>query len=72
VKAIEEKVAIEKKTDFDKYKSQIVDAIEKEIVGRYYYQKGKTQMGLRNDKEIAEAVTLLNNPAKYKALLGKK
>jgi carboxyl-terminal processing protease len=71
VKLIEEKIAIEKKNDLDKYKAQIISAIEKEIIGRYYYQKGKTQIGLRNDKEIAEAVALLNNPAKYKALLGK-
>jgi carboxyl-terminal processing protease len=71
VKLMEEKIAIEKKNDLDKYKSQIISAIEKEIIGRYYYQKGKTQIGLRNDKEIAEAVALLNNPAKYKALLGK-
>ena len=43
--------------------------IEKEIVGRYYYQKGKIQIGLRNDKEIKEAVKLLNDKEKYASLL---
>jgi len=43
--------------------------IEKEIASRYYYQQGKIKIGLRNDDEIKEAITLLRDEAKYKSLL---
>ncbi len=50
-------------------KTDIVKAIEKEIAGRYYYQKGNVQMGLRNDQEVQEAIKILNDPTRYKGLL---
>lgn len=53
-------------------KDDIVKAIEKEIAGRYYYQKGKVQMGLRNDMEVQEAIRVLNDPARYAKLLQTK
>ncbi len=45
--------------------------IEKEIAGRYYYQRGQVQMGLRNDKEVQEAIAVLNDRARYDAILSK-
>jgi carboxyl-terminal processing protease len=67
--ALENKIIEAKKADLEKNKEAIIDMIEKEIVGRYYYQKGKIQIGLRNDKEIKEAVKLLNDKEKYASLL---
>ena len=61
-----------KKQDLTKYKAEIIDLIEKEIVSRYHYQRGKIQIGLRNDVEIVEAVKLLNDLPKYNSLLGGK
>lgn len=69
IKAIEAKIKAGKKEEVAKYQSAIINILEKEIAGRYYYQKGKTQMGLRNDKEIAEAITILHDPVKYNKLL---
>ncbi len=64
------KVAAEKKVALEKNKSRIVHEMEQEIVGRYYFQRGKVRKGLKNDPEVDEAVRLLNDPARYKALLG--
>lgn len=50
-------------------RTEIIKIIEKEIAGRYYYQKGKVQMGLRNDQEVQEAINVLNDPARYASLL---
>ncbi len=72
VSAIEAKIKAAKKSEMFKYKDAIVDMIEKEIAGRYYYQNGKIQIGLRNDMEIKEAVNVLLDAAKYKKILGKK
>ncbi len=68
-KSIEDKIAAVKKAELTSYKEDILNLIEKEIAGRYFYQKGKLQMGLKNDKEIKEAVKLFDNPTKYKQLL---
>lgn len=69
IKAMEAKIKAGKKEEVTRYQAAIVNLLEKEIAGRYYYQKGKTQMGLRNDKEIAEAITVLHDPVKYNKLL---
>ena len=70
--AIENKIMEAKKNDLYKFKEAIVDQIEKEIASRYYFEKGKIQIGLRNDSEIKEAIALINNPTKYNNLLGNK
>ncbi|MEO6759865.1 MAG: S41 family peptidase [Saprospiraceae bacterium] len=65
-----QKVAAEKKVALEKNKAKIVHEIEQEIVGRYYYQRGKVRKSLKNDPEVDEAVRLLNDPVRYKAMLG--
>ncbi len=68
-KDIEEKIKEAKKKDMYRFQKEISDQIEKEIVSRYYFQKGKIQIGLRNDVEIKEAITVLNDSGKYDTLL---
>ncbi len=72
LKSLENKIIESKKNDLNKHKDAIIDLIEKEIAGRYYFQNGKIQIGLRNDIEIKEAVDLINDPARYKSLLSGK
>jgi carboxyl-terminal processing protease len=69
INALETKLAAAKKAEIRQYKKDIVDLIEKEIASRYYYEKGKIQMGLRNDKEIEEAVKVLRDAARYQKIL---
>lgn len=64
------KMAAEKKLALEKNKARIVHEIEQEIVGRYYFQRGKVRKSLKNDPEVEAAVTLLNDPTRYKQLLG--
>jgi carboxyl-terminal processing protease len=71
LKAIESKIKSDKKNDLMKHKDEIVSEIEREIVARYYFEKGKIKIALRNDLEIQEAIKLLNDGAKYKAILKK-
>ena len=67
--AIEAQVEKEQLATIQNYKNEIINIIEKEIAGRYYYQRGQVQMGLRNDKEVQEAIAVLNDPARYAKLL---
>ena len=69
LKAIQERVDQEQLTAIQQYKDEIISMIEKEIAGRYYYQRGQVQMGLRNDKEVKEAIAVLNDPQRYADLL---
>lgn len=69
IDAIRSNILATKRAELMKYQKPIVDMIEKEIAGRYYYQRGKVQIGLRNDEEVQEAIAVLNNPTRYKSLL---
>jgi len=47
----------------------IKQVLEEEIALRYYNEKGGIEANLGDDKEIAKAVEILNNPTKYKNIL---
>jgi carboxyl-terminal processing protease len=70
--AIEAKVQVDKKNDLQKHKAELVHEIENAIISRYYFEKGMIKMNLRNDAEIDSALKLLDDQAKYNALLRKK
>lgn len=67
--AMEQKILQAKKTALVSYKSVILDLIEREIAGRYYYKTGKIKMTLRNDMEVTEAKKVLLDQNQYKRLL---
>jgi carboxyl-terminal processing protease len=71
LKAIESKIRTDKKNDLIKHKDEIIGEIERQIVARYYFEKGQIKIGLRNDKEIAEAIKLLDDQPRYKSFLKK-
>ena len=55
--------------DLDYNKQYIKRLLENDIVAAYYYQGGAIRNSLRNDKQVKEAVRLLNTPEEYKKLL---
>jgi carboxyl-terminal processing protease len=69
LEAIQAQVDTEQLAAIQSYKAEIINIIEKEIAGRYYYQRGEVQMGLRNDKEVQEAIAILNDPVRYAKIL---
>lgn len=71
IETLENKIIEAKKNDLNNNKEAIIDMIEKEIASRYFYEKGKIEIGLRNDIEIKQAVSLLNNDTEYKKALNK-
>ncbi len=70
IAAMQKKILERKKNDLQNYKTEIINLIEKEIASRYYYQKGKIEVGLKNDPEIKESLKLFADPARYKKLVG--
>jgi carboxyl-terminal processing protease len=59
LKSIVEK---EKATQTRQHEKEILKAIERDMLGRYYYETGLVRHQLKNDPELAEAITVLNNP----------
>jgi len=66
---ITDDIAEAKKNDLIKNKDEIKGLLEDEIASRYYYQKGRIQAELANDKEAEKAIALLNNDTRYDSIL---
>ncbi len=70
IQALQRSIDAAQDNELAQYRDDLIDMIEKEIAGRYFYQRGKVQMGLRNDVEIEEALRILGNPEQYRDILG--
>jgi carboxyl-terminal processing protease len=67
---LEKMVAPDKEKDLKKYKSEIKEFLENEIVSRYYFQNGRLENMLFNyDVEIQKAVQVLTNTSLYTSIL---
>ena len=66
---LEKQLKNEKVKDLDKNRKLIKEALEEEIVLRYYYEKGKIQLRLKRDKDVQEAIKLFADEKRFKALL---
>ena len=58
-----------KNNDIERFKSEIRELLEMEIVTRYFYQKGKIETTIKHDEEIAKAIDVLDNMELYDAIL---
>ncbi|UKN00357.1 S41 family peptidase [Paracrocinitomix mangrovi] len=67
--ALMEKFKPSKERDLQKFKSEITEILEDEIIGRYYFQKGRIEQNMGEDPFILEAVKILNDPSRYKSIL---
>ena len=64
-KALEEKIQPNLKSDLIKFKPEIKEMLEDEIVSRYYYQKGAIRASLKEDKGLQRAIEIVNNNNVY-------
>ena len=72
VKMLGDKFKAEKERELTRHQDEIMHMIEKEIASRYRFEKGKSQINLRNDVDVKEAIALFSDQARYKSLLGQK
>ncbi|MFT5778174.1 MAG: carboxyl-terminal processing protease, partial [Crocinitomicaceae bacterium] len=68
--ALLEKVVPSKERDLEKFKEQLVDLLENEIVSRYYYQTGRAEHRFGNDDFIDASMKILQNSTEYNTILG--
>lgn len=70
LKRLEEQLASSKKNDLNDFRDQIIDMLEKEIVTRYYFEKGAVESNFDSDMDLTEAIKVLNDTEKYNKILG--
>lgn len=58
-----------KQNDLERHKAQIKYYLEKEIVGRYYYQSGEIRYTLVADPDLKAAIEKLKNTEEYRNIL---
>lgn len=65
------KTALEstKKADLDNNKQELKELLEYEIVRRYYFEKGKVEVGFDDDLEWAKTKSIFSNTTEYNGLL---
>jgi carboxyl-terminal processing protease len=69
--SLKERLYHNKDSDLQKFKAEIREVLEKEIVTRYYLAKGAMEATFDDDADIQAAVAVLQDQAKYNKLLGK-
>ncbi len=71
---LEKTLAANKANDLVKNRKDIEELLRSEIVGRYYYQKGRIVANLKNDPDLNRAIEILlntNGKDEYRKILGK-
>lgn len=67
--ALKSKMAATKKNDLQLHKDEIKQVLENEIASRYYYEKGRFEANFKYDKELAEAVKVMQDKEQMASIL---
>lgn len=62
-------LVLDKSDDLMKFKDEIKEILENEIISRYYYQKGRIISSLSKDPSISKAIEVLENRETYTGIL---
>jgi len=71
ISTLEKAIQTAKANDLDVYKNQVRELLEGEILTRYHLEAGEMEATFDDDPDIAEALRVLDDTAKYNKLLGK-
>ncbi|MBU8891161.1 MAG: S41 family peptidase [Bacteroidales bacterium] len=66
---LREKLSNDKEKDLESFKSEIIQFLRDEIVGRYYYEDGQIKTNLKDDIQLHKAIEILNDQMKYNSIL---
>ena len=69
---LESKLKHDVATDVAKHEEILRQMLELDIIAAYYYQAGAIEAGLKYDKQLKEAMRLLQSPGEYRQLLTPK
>ncbi|MFD0766323.1 S41 family peptidase [Mucilaginibacter lutimaris] len=67
--ALKAKMAASKRNDLQLHKAEIKQVLENEIASRYGYEKGRYEANFKYDKELAEAVKIMQDKTQLASIL---
>ena len=67
--ALKLKIMHNKNDDLERNKIEIKRFLSSEIITRYYYQKGRIELQLKKDEDVAKAIEILDNTKTYLSIL---
>lgn len=68
--ALEKKLEHDNNKDLNNFSEEIKQLLKEEIVDRYYYQAGRMQAILENDRDLDKAIEVFGQPELYFSALG--
>ena len=69
IEKLREMLSADKEKDLLTFQDEIKDLLRDEIISRYYYQQGRIIASLQNDKQLKEAIDLLNKNGAVTSIL---
>ena len=69
IEALKTKLSADKITDLQRFKDEVIEILENEIVSRYYYQNGRIEVAVKRDPYIINSIEVLNDTARYNGIL---
>lgn len=72
MEALKKQLSHDKRKDLVLFKDEIKSYLEDELIGRYYYQRGKIERSLIEDPQVQQAVKLADNEKKSTAILARR
>ena len=66
---LQKTIEVAKNKELDDRQEEIQNLLVDEIVKRYFYRDGLYEYQIANNKEIAEAITILNDAKRYENTL---
>lgn len=72
IQSLRTQVMHNKESDLQKFKDEITQMLEEEIVSRYYWHKGLVEASFDRDAELTAAIQLLDDNANYAKILTNK
>lgn len=68
--ALLQKVVPSKERDLEKFKSELTELLENEIVSRYFFQNGRAEHAFNYDEYMTEVSKIFQNLKEYNTILG--
>ncbi|MFW5821620.1 MAG: S41 family peptidase [Bacteroidota bacterium] len=70
-KELSEKLKHDNEKDIKRFKDEIIELINEEIISRYYFQAGRVQLSIESDPQVFTAMDVLSKEQKISEILGK-
>ncbi len=68
---LSEKMKHDNETDLRRFKNEVIELINEEIISRYHFQAGRIELSIETDPQVLKATEVVNNEERMLRILGK-